>query len=135
MIAIPVKTNKEEGILAPLFGKAKYFALVDDKGTCTIHESTFENGIKVAKWFNELGVKSVIVSHLGEKPFHALLENNIEVYFAGNERITLQEVLEKFHSKTLENITVVNYMALLGEHEHDHEDGSHHTCCCSDTHA
>jgi len=134
MIAIPVKTNKEEGILAPLFGKAKYFALVDQAGTCTLQESMHDNGIKVAKWLHDLGVKSIILSHIGEKPFHACLENHIDVYFAGNERITLKDVLEKFHAHTLDKVTVVNYMALLGEHEHSHEGESHHTCSCSEIH-
>ena len=30
MIAIPVKTEKEEGVLAPLFGHAKHFRFIDE---------------------------------------------------------------------------------------------------------
>lgn len=58
----------------------------------------------------------------------------MDVYFAGNERVTLKDVLAKFHAQTLDKVTVVNYTTLLGEHEHSHEDERHHTCCCSETH-
>lgn len=45
-IAIPVKMNKENTALAPLFGKAKWFAIVED-GKVTI-EQNIADGYRVA---------------------------------------------------------------------------------------
>lgn len=124
MIAMPVKTDKTEGILAPLFGHAKYFSLIDEKGNVSIHKNEGAAGIKVVQFLSGLGVKTVLLNHVGEKPFHLLQKHNIDVYFAGKERITFQEALAKLHRGELEKVTVVNYMSLLGEDEHhDHGDG------------
>lgn len=141
MIAIPVKTQKEEGVVTPLFGKAKYFSIVDEKGVITTKETTVSGGIQVVNWLKSLGVTSVIVNHLGEKPFHELLKNNIAIYYAGKERITLNDALKKLEQKELEQVSIANYMTLLGDEEHhdggccgkehDHGEHDHHgeTCC------
>jgi len=135
MIAVAVKTDKEKGVLSPLFGKAKFFSIIDDAGTITTHANAAEGGMKVARWLQGLGIKSIIANHLGEKPFHALQSAGIKIYFAGSGRVELEEVLQKFKEGLLDEVTVVNYMSLLGEeHEHGEEEGaSHHGekhhCC------
>ncbi|MDD2382730.1 MAG: NifB/NifX family molybdenum-iron cluster-binding protein [Sulfurospirillaceae bacterium] len=132
MIAMPVKTDKEEAILAPLFGHAKYFAFSDEKENVTIHQNSADGGVKVVRFLADLGVKTVFLNHIGEKPFHLLLEQNIDVYFAGKERISFHEALEKFYQGALEKVTIKNYMSLLGDDEqHDHEDHHHGGCGCS----
>lgn len=138
MIAIPVKTNDIHGIVSPTFGKGKYFAFFEDAGHGRIEHNEGANGIHVAAWFKRLGVHSVILSHLGEKPFHTLSQSGIKVYFAGHERVSTKEVLEKFEKKILIEVTLQNYMSLLGDEEHHHhEDDHHHSnqgCCCSHNH-
>ncbi len=133
MIVVPVKTDKDEGVVAPLFGKAKFFSTINDKGEINTHTNVLSNGIQVAQWFKSIGVKSAILSHLGETPFQALLKNDIEVYFAGNERISLSDVLQKFRDGVLPRVTKENFGSLLGEGEHHHEEGEHDHggCCCS----
>ena len=134
MIAIPVKTNDVSGIVSPTFGKGKYFAFFDEAKQGFVEENQVGNGVHVAAWFGRLGVKSVILSHLGEKPFHSLLQQGIKVYFAGHERINTHDVLAKFSNHTLEEVTVQNYMSLLGEEDHHHEDDhahGHGGGCCS----
>ena len=42
-IAIPVKMNKENSAIAPLFGKAKWFAIVED-GKMTIEPNHCDGG-------------------------------------------------------------------------------------------
>ena len=93
MIAIPVKTDKEEGVLAPLFGHAKYFSFISDDGSVMTHKNSAEGGVKVVDWLVRMGVKSIILNHVGEKPFHLLTQKSIDIYFAGKDRITLAEVL------------------------------------------
>ncbi len=144
MIAIPIKTNSEQGVLAPLFGKAKYFALIDQQGSVKIHHNGRDGGVRVAHWLKGLGVSALITNHLGEKPFHTLAKEGIKVYFAGTERQRIDEVLARFKENALEEVSLLNYMKLLGEgheegshedHEHTH-DHSHETTerCCESSH-
>ena len=128
MIAMPIKTENQNGILAPLFGKAKWFALIDESGSIRVEANSAEGGIKVARWFESLGVKTLITSHLGEKPFHALTKSGVKIYFAGSERISVEEALTAFQAGTLPEVNVSNYMELLGEEAqgHKHEGHCHH---------
>lgn len=134
MIAIPVKTEKEEGVVAPLFGHAKYFSFIDEKGNITTHKNTADGGVKVVNWLVSMGVKTVILNHVGEKPFYLLTQGNIEVYFPGNGRIMLHEALENLRNGVLKKVTTENYATLLGGDDHHHDHGSHEEhsgCCCS----
>ena len=117
MIAFPIKTEKKESALAPLFGKAKWFAFADEKGEITVSANKAEGGIKTAQWFEKSGIKTLITCHLGEKPFHALQKAGIQIYFAGKERIDAKEALQKFKEGALEEVNVTNYMRLLGEEQ------------------
>ena len=125
MIAMPIKTENQNGILAPLFGKAKWFALIDDAGTVTIHANSKEGGMRVARWFEQMGVTTLITNHLGEKPFHALRQAGVKIYFAGEERISIEEAIKHLKANTLLEVTLSNYMNLLGEeatgHHHEEE--------------
>lgn len=78
-----------------------------------------------------MGVKIMILNHVGEKPFHLLTQQNIEVYFPGHGRIMLQEALENLRNGLLEKVTVANYATLLGgdDHHHDHHDDGHRGGC------
>ncbi|MDD4505301.1 MAG: NifB/NifX family molybdenum-iron cluster-binding protein [Sulfurospirillaceae bacterium] len=126
MIAIPVKTDKEEGVLAPLFGHAKYFSFISDDGSVMTHKNSAEGGVKVVDWLVSMGVKTIILNHVGEKPFHLLTQKSIDIYFAGKDRITLPEVLQKLKDGILEKVSIVNYMKLLGEDDHHHDEGDGH---------
>lgn len=122
MVAVPVKTEKGE-VVASLFGKAKYFSLIDNQGLITTQQCSVEGGMNVVPWLKNLGVKTVLLNHVGEKPFHALISEGFDVYYVGKERIMLSEALDQLHGGELEKVTVVNYMKLLGEDEHQHAGG------------
>lgn len=117
MIALPIKSDKEESALAPLFGKAKWFAFVREDGTISIMANQAEGGIKTARWFESLGVKVLITNHLGEKPFQALQKAGIRIYFAGKERTEVAQAVLKFHEGALVEVDAQNYQELLGEEE------------------
>ncbi|QIR76783.1 hypothetical protein FA592_11335 [Sulfurospirillum diekertiae] len=119
MIAVPVKTEKGD-VIAPLFGKANYFSLIDAQGHIATRECSVQGGMNVVPWLQNLGVKTVLLNHVGEKPFHALLGAGIDIYYVGKERIMLKEALDQLYKGTLEKVTVMNYMKLLGD------DGDHH---------
>lgn len=131
MVAVPVKTEKGD-VIASLFGKAKYFSLIDNQKRITKHKCMVEGGMNVVPWLKSLGVKKVLLNHVGEKPFHALLSEDIEVYYVGKERIMLQDALKQMEDGALEKVTVVNYMKLLGEDDHHHgdEESGHHGGGC-----
>ena len=127
MIAIPIKTDDTNSALAPLFGKAKWFAFIDEKGEVSVEKNAYEGGIKVARWFASRGVTTLITNHLGEKPFHALNESGIKIYCASEKRTTIEEALEAFRAGMLPEVSVINYIALLGEEEgHSHKGACHH---------
>lgn len=135
MIAIPVKTNDIKGIVSPTFGKGKYFAIVNQNGEGNVEINPSTGGVNVVTWLKEHGVKHVIVSHLGEKPFHTLVAHAIKVHFAGEERIGIEYVLEKFNHHELEEVHIQNYMKLFGHQSHDSLEEEHRGhgggCVCS----
>ena len=122
MIAIPVKTNKENTAVSTLFGKAKYFAFIS-KGTIEIVKNEQSGGRAVANWLKSKNVNTLITSHMGEKPFSTLIENSIKVYFAGDERIEINEVLLKYADGDLPSLTLENFNTLIKEDSH-HSHGS-----------
>ena len=119
MIAMPIKTDSENSALAQLFGKAKFFALIDENAKITIQSNEVEGGMKVAQWFQKAGVTTLITNHLGEKPFAALQKAGIRVYFAGSERIEIAQALQKFNDRLLEEVSASNYDTLLKEEKND----------------
>ena len=124
MIAIPVKTNKENTAVSTLFGKAKYFAFIENN-KIEIVKNEQSGGKAVVNWLKSKNVDTLITSHMGEKPFSTLLQNNINVYFAGDERIEINDVLLKYADGELPSLTLENFETLIKEDSHNH--GS----CCS----
>ena len=78
MIAIPVKTNKENTAVSTLFGKAKYFAFIENN-KIEILKNEQIGGKAVVNWLKSKNVDTLITSHMGEKPFETLLNNDLKV--------------------------------------------------------
>ncbi len=136
MIAIPVKTNKENTAVTTLFGKAKWFAIVDGD-TITIEKNETESGRAVVDSFVARGIDKVIFAHMGGNPFMLLQKGNIECYHAGEERILLTEALEKLKNGQLTKVDGTNMSQFVeqgnmhnggghGDHEHTHDHHHHH---------
>ncbi|AXX95007.1 NifB/NifX family molybdenum-iron cluster-binding protein [Arcobacter ellisii] len=125
MIAIPVKTNKENTAVSTLFGKAKYFAFIEIN-KIEILKNEQMGGKAVANWLKSKNVEVLITSHLGEKPFETLLNKGLKVYFAGDERIELKDVIIKYADGDLTLLTNKNFHTLLKE-------DNHHSKNCSKT--
>ena len=125
MIAIPVKTNKENTAVSTLFGKAKYFAFIENN-KIEILRNEQTGGRAVANWLKSKNVDTLITSHMGEKPFETLLNNDLKVYFAGDERIELKDVMIKYADGELQILNNQNFHTLLKE-------DNHHSKNCSKT--
>jgi len=125
-IAIPVKSNRENPPLAPLFGKAKWFAIVED-GRVTIEKNPAQGGRAVVEWFVALGVDAVIFQEMGATPYEMIKEaESIDLFHAGYDRVLLDDVLEKFNKDELPEIDDTNISAIIKHHEGRHAHGEKH---------
>jgi predicted Fe-Mo cluster-binding NifX family protein len=125
MTAIPVKKDTMETAVAPLFGKAKWIALVDAKNNTAFKKNETNSGREVVTWLQELGVKNVIFQHMGGNPFMLLQQTQIECYHSGSKSIALQDVLESFRNKELKKVDPSN-MAEFVEQAPKHRNAQKH---------
>ena len=137
MIAIPVKSNKEDSAVTTLFGKAKWFALVNDAGQINIIKNETESGRHVVEQLVQMGVNHLIFSHMGGNPFMLLQRSGVKCYHSGVERITIADVVAKFKNNELVKVDGTNMAEYVEQgrmhnkgsnhdHNHDHDHGHHH---------
>lgn len=126
-IALPIKTPSADAALAPLFGKAKQFAIIDGENI-EIVPMNQDGGRAVVGTLIDKGVDVLVTSHMGTNPYQMLKEAGIKIYYGGEKRITAPEIVENFNS--LIEVDDSNYDELLGNHE-EHGDHHHHGggCC------
>ena len=125
-IAIPVKTNRENPAVAPLFGKAKWFAFVEG-GKLTIEKSNANGGHAVIEWFSQVGVDTIIMQEMGASPYEMIrAHGGIKIFHSGFERITLDEVLTKFNNHELPELDDDSMAKIIKHHEGSHSHGDHH---------
>jgi len=119
-IAIPVKMNKENPPLAPLFGKAKWFAIINDE-KIEIVKNEQNGGRAVIEWLSSLGIDTIIFQEMGHSPYEMIKEiGDIELFHGGYDRILLNDVLAKFKNDSLEMIDDTNIDAIIKHHEDKH---------------
>lgn len=130
-IAIPVKMNKENTALAPLFGRAKWFAFVED-GKITIEQNLADGGQAVVEWLSQSAVDTLIIQEMGMNPYRKVQSyGNIKLYHAGFDRILLEDVLQKFEENALELLDDAGMAKIIAHHEvrhpaHDEHGHDHH---------
>jgi len=127
-LAIPVKMNKENPPIAPLFGKAKWFAIVDGDNINIIPNNQ-SGGQAVIEWLNEMKVEAILMQEMGMSPYQTIKDcGTIELFHTGFERILLSDLLEKFEKDELELIDDTNIEKIIKHHEKKHpaHDGHHH---------
>lgn len=130
-IAIPVKMNKENAPLAPLFGKAKWFAMIEE-GNVTIEQNPVDGGRAVVEWLAQSGVDVIVMQEMGMNPYKQIQSyGNIKLYHAGFERFFLEDVLQKFEANVLELLDDASMAKVIAHHEvrhpaHDEHGHDHH---------
>jgi predicted Fe-Mo cluster-binding NifX family protein len=119
-VAIPVKMNNDNPAIAPLFGKAKWFAMVD--GTqVNIIPNNQSGGNAVIEWLNEMQIDVLLVQEMGQSPYEKIKEvERIALFHTGFERILLSDVLEKFKNSELEQLDDTNMDKIIKHHEKRH---------------
>lgn len=125
MIAIPVKTKTPDAAVAPLFGKAKWFALVDAKGNVDFWGNSEKNGRSVLDHFKTIGVETVIFQSMGSSPFGMLMDANIICFHAGKGRIVFQDALNALKEGNLNQVTRQNMGDYVETGRHSHTNHHH----------
>ena len=123
-LAIPVKMNKENSAVAPLFGKAKWFAIVKD-GKIDIVPNNQSGGKAVIEWLWDMKVDAILIQEMGVTPYEKAKELGLMLYHTGFERILLNDVLEKFKKSELEILDDTNIDKIIKHHEKRHPAHQH----------
>ncbi|NOR55782.1 MAG: hypothetical protein GQ531_06190 [Sulfurovum sp.] len=124
-IAIPVKMNKQNAPIAPLFGKAKWFAMVED-GHVNIVENPVKGGQAVVEWLAESKVDTILMQEMGKNPYAKVQSyGNITLYHTGFERILLEDALAKHEANDLPLLDESAMAKVIAHHEIRHP--AHHT--------
>ena len=125
-IAVPVKTSGENPALAPLFGKAKWFAFVED-GNVTIEKNPAQGGQAVIQWFIDQNVNAIIFQEMGVTPYEMIKsQGNIKLYHAGFERVLLDDVLQRYRDGMLVEADEAAMAEIIAHHEGKHSHGGGH---------
>lgn len=125
-IAVPVKMNKENPAIAPLFGKSKWFAIVENN-QITIEPNPVEGGQNVVHWLASLKINALVIQEMGRNPFNTLKSYpSILVYHSGFERMLLNESLEKLVSNDLVELNDEQFERVISHHEKCHPAHAHH---------
>jgi predicted Fe-Mo cluster-binding NifX family protein len=121
MIAIPLKTNKENSAVAPLFGKAKWFAFVEN-GNITIEKNEAQGGSGVVNWLLGKGVKTLIMQKMSQPPYQMIKEEgSISILYAGSDRIELPEALRRYEAGELVILDDTNALDIIKSHDRQHQ--------------
>ncbi len=120
-IAIPIKTNKENSAVAPLFGKAKWFAFVQD-GKISIEKNESQGGANVVEWLLRCGVSSLIIQKMSNPPYQMVKKDGrITVFYAGDERIELDALIKKYEDEVLTIVDDSNESDIIKDHQRQHQ--------------
>ena len=121
MIAIPLKLNKENSAVAPLFGKAKWFAFVED-GNISIEKNELKSGASVVHWLLGKGVKTLIMQKMSQPPYEMIKEEgSISIFYVGSDRIELPEALKRYEADELVILDDTNALDIIKSHDRQHQ--------------
>jgi predicted Fe-Mo cluster-binding NifX family protein len=109
MIAIPIKSEEENSNLSEEFGKAKFFALINNN-KIEILKNEQEDPEATANWLKDKNVNILISSHVKEKTFYSLKDNGIKVYFSEKNKIKIDEVLLKYADGELPILNKLSFL-------------------------
>ncbi|TET89916.1 MAG: dinitrogenase [Sulfurovum sp.] len=120
-IAIPLKLNKENSAVAPLFGKAKWFAFVED-GNITIEKNEAQGGSGVVQWLLKKGIKTLIMQKMSQPPYQMIKEEgSITILYVGSDRIELPEALKRYEADELIILDDTNAKDIVKSHDRQHQ--------------
>lgn len=124
-LAVPVKMNTKNPAVAPLFGKAKWFALIEN-GTISIEANPCHGGQAVIEWLTQRNVNVLLVQEIGQSPYLKLKSyENIALYHTGFERVLLQDLLTRFKTDKLTHLDDNTIQKIRKHHNKRHHTHEH----------
>ena len=63
---------------------------------------------------------------MGINPYKKLKQTNINIFYSGDERIAINEVIEKYKEGSLEKLNENRMLEIIKKHENSHTHGSSH---------
>ncbi len=118
-LAIPVKTNKKNPAVSPLFGKAKWFAIIKAR-KINIVPNNQSGGKDVIEWLYNIKIDAILIQEIGISPYEKAKELGLMLYHTGFKHILLSEVLEKFENNKLEILDDTNIDKIIKYHKKHH---------------
>ena len=119
MVALLLKTTQENSALTTHFGKAKAFGLFDPAtGKIGVFKNENSTGNALIKELKAHNVTDLIVQGMGANPYAAAKESGMKIWFAGTDRMTLNEAIENFKAQTLTLSVIVPFVGVIVLLEH-----------------
>lgn len=127
MFAFPVKMDKENTTLAPLFGKAKYFAFYDGKEVL-IERNECNEGENVALWLKTQGVNKLIIKEMGSNAYKKCIELNFEIFSVKPQgSIEIPQICEAISDNKITIIDKDTMSEIIKKHEKNHNHHNHNS--------
>jgi len=119
-IAVPVKMKSENPAVAPLFGKAKWFAFIENE-KIEIVPNACSGGKAVIDWLYSQNITTLFIQEMGQTPYDKIKEyGSIEVYHTGFERMLLLDSLSVFKKGGLMKLDDDNMKTVIEHHQKRH---------------
>jgi predicted Fe-Mo cluster-binding NifX family protein len=104
--------------VAPLFGRAKWFAIVD-KGKINIIPNNQSGGRAVVDLLYEMNIDALLIQEMGIVPYERVKEyGDMAIYHTGFKRILLNDLLKKFENDELELLDDTNIENIIKQHNY-----------------
>jgi len=74
----------------------------------------------VIDWFAQKGVETIIVNQMGGSPYKALQNHGMKLLYAGDKRIEIGDVVQKYEADELAALTDAQMQVIIAKHEKSH---------------
>ena len=119
MLAVALKTDKPNSAVSPLFGKAKFFAFYDGHDV-RIEKNEQKGGVSVVNWLASQGVDTLVIKEMGSSPYGEVQKRGIKLFYAGDERIEINDLIINFENGVLEPLSDEKVKSIIAKHEKGH---------------
>ncbi len=123
--------NRDDSVLSPHFGKAKWVAIVDDSGRVEFEQNTVLNGRAVVEIVARHGCKDVVFTEVGPGAYRQLQNAGIRGW-VGASGVPLPVLAENLRSGELPMAEEPASGDHHGKREGCGGTGRGDACCCGD---
>jgi len=108
--ASPLKMKREESAITKVLGKAKYFGIYDEStNQMEVIDNEDPTGPAIFTVLKQKGVDVVLTPHAGPGAVKAAGQLGIDLFYCGDERITMLEAVKAYQEGKYPRITPENF--------------------------